>query len=150
MSKKYILKSINGGANIDRAIIINLNNTNNVQDMGIHITVCFLENIPQNIFDNLNKTIKNEFNSSIQNTTWNLTFTNQWVKSWEVTAVNQRGVSIESYRKAIFEYIKENAKKYISTARYADGYPPMHVDVSKFIYTPAVNKTFNKLNLYIR
>lgn len=143
-------KPTNSSVNINRAIVLNIKNTNNVQDLGIHITVCFLENIPKNVFDHLNKTIKDEFNSLIQNTTWNLTFTNQWTKSWEVTAVNQRGISIESYRKAIFEYLKENAKQYISTARYADGYPPMHVDVSKFIYTPAANKTFNKLNLYIR
>lgn len=143
-------KPTNSSANINRAIVLNIKNTNNIQDLGIHITVCFLENIPKNVFDHLNKTIKGEFNSSIQNTTWNLTFTNQWTKSWEVTAVNQRGISIESYRKAIFEYLKENAKQYISTARYADGYPPTHIDVSKFIYTPATNKTFNKLNLYIR
>lgn len=143
-------KPTNSSVNINRAIVLNIKNTNNVQDLGIHITVCFLENIPKNVFDHLNKTIKDEFNSLIQNTTWNLTFTNQWTKSWEVTAVNQRGISIESYRKAIFEYLKENAKQYISTARYADGYPPTHIDVSKFIYTPATNKTFNKLNLYIR
>lgn len=150
MTKKYILKSIYGGANINRAIVINIKNTNNIQDMGIHITICYLENIPNNVFDNLNKTIKDEFNNSIQNATWNLSFTKQWVKSWEIKAVNQRGISIESYRKAIFEYIKENAKQYISTKRYADGYPPQHIDTTNFIYTPQVNKTYNKLNFYIK
>lgn len=149
MSKKYTLKSANASTSINRAIVINFRNTNNIQDLGIHVTVCYLDNIPKNMYDNLNKTIRDEFNPSIQNSTWNLTFTNQWIKSWEVNLVNQRGVSIESYRKAIFEYVTENAQKYISKKRYPTGYPPLHTDVSNFIYTPATNKTFNKLNLYI-
>lgn len=149
MSGKYTLKSANVPININRAIVMNLKNTNNIQEIGIHITVCYLENVPENVYDNLNKTIRDEFNPSVQNSTWDLTFTNQWAKSWEIKLVNQRGISIESYRKAIFEYIKENAQKYISTKRYSSGYPPLHTDVTNFIYIPANNKTFSKLNLYI-
>ena len=142
-SKKYISASVN------RAIMINFRNTNGIQDLGIHLTVCYLEDIPKSVYDSLHKTIKEEFGNQIQNSSWNLTFTNKLVNSWEIKLVNQRGISIESYRKAIFEYIKENAQRYISTKRYTSGYPYPHMDTSSFIYTPTVNKTFNNLNVYI-
>jgi hypothetical protein len=115
----------------------------------LHITVCFLKNIPKKDYESLKKYLE-EKNKLWCSEIWTLKFLGQWGNNSDfVTAYNKNGISLEYYRDEIFKEIHKLYEEYIDRSRTKTGLPPSHIDVSKLSSRPT-GETWQNISLILK
>lgn len=123
------------------------NNSNN----DIHITICYLENVPKVTYYQIINDVKDVWKNMVESYKWSITFVNRWGKnSMNVTGVNSKGITLEDLRSYIFKYISSKYNTYISKKRSITGYVQTHIDTSSIKNKPKDNETWNNLQMTLQ
>ena len=140
--------------NVNRAIMLDFPGKN------IHITVCYLENIPATDYQKLLSDIKRNWGPQVsgnsnrrpgKTTMWNLMFVNKWGQnSMNVFGVSEDGIVIENMRIDIFNYVAGKYGKYISKKWSKTGYVQTHIDIQKLKHVPSNGETWKDLEMQIK
>lgn len=109
-----------------------------IVNTGLHITICFVKNLPSSVYNDIKKDIEREYwFKNMNNSIWTLKILGKWGEnSMFITGYDQNGISLEYYKDLIFTKFAQKAGYYIDTSRYTTGMPPTHIAVNNLKNKP--------------